>query len=203
MPGPLGGAGSGNAVPADAARDDSATSPRTGARSGAAPYTDPYLAGIGIGLVLLAAYVLVGRGLGASGAFASVVASGAAAVRGSGAAANPALAPYLDRGVASPLHDWLVFELAGVTLGGFVSARLAGRFGLAVERGPHAAVNTRILAALAGGTLMGFGAKLARGCTSGQALTGGALLSVGSWIFIATAFGAGYLASPLVRRMWR
>jgi hypothetical protein len=50
--------------------------------------------------------------------------------------------------------------------------------------------------------LMGLGAKLARGCTSGQALTGGALLSVGSWLFILTAFAAGYLAAPLVRRAW-
>ena len=31
---------------------------------------------------------------------------------------------------------------------------------------------------------MGIGAKLARGCTSGQALTGGAVLNLGSWAFI-------------------
>ncbi len=49
---------------------------------------------------------------------------------------------------------------------------------------------------------MGFGAKLARGCTSGQALTGGALLGVGSWIFIVTAFAAAYLAAPLFRNEW-
>jgi hypothetical protein len=49
---------------------------------------------------------------------------------------------------------------------------------------------------------MGFGAKLARGCTSGLALTGGALLAPGSWIFIATAFAAGYATAPLVRRHW-
>jgi hypothetical protein len=50
---------------------------------------------------------------------------------------------------------------------------------------------------------MGFGAKLARGCTSGQALTGGALLAVGSWVFIASCFGAGYVLAPLARRLWR
>ena len=77
-------------------------------------YSDPYLAGLGLGLVLLAAYVLVGRGLGASGGFASVVAAGTAAVEGTTrASASPALAPYLVRGVASPLGDWLVLELAG------------------------------------------------------------------------------------------
>ena len=44
--------------------------------------------------------------------------------------------------------------------------------------------------AFAGGAVMGIGAVLARGCTSGQALTGGALLSVGSWAFMLGAFAA-------------
>jgi uncharacterized membrane protein YedE/YeeE len=49
---------------------------------------------------------------------------------------------------------------------------------------------------------MGLGAVLARGCTSGQALTGGALLSVGSWLFMIGAFAAAYLIAPIVRRAW-
>ena len=36
-------------------------------------YANPYLAGVGLGLVLLAAFVIMGRGLGASGAFSSTV----------------------------------------------------------------------------------------------------------------------------------
>src|SRR5687768_9154878 len=101
------------------------------------PYTDPYLAGIGIGLVLLTAYVVAGRGLGASGAFASVVAAGAASVQGTAvAAAAPQTAPYLADGLASPLYDWLVLELIGVVLGGFASAWFAGRTHRSVERGP-------------------------------------------------------------------
>jgi len=167
-------------------------------------YSDPYLAGLGLGLVLLAAYVLVGRGLGASGGFASVVAAGTAAVEGTTrASASPALAPYLVRGVASPLGDWLVLELAGVVVGGFCSAWLAGRLRRAVEHGPQVDARQRMFVSIGGGALMGFGAKLARGCTSGQALTGGALLSAGSWIFIATCFASGYLFAPLARRLWR
>jgi uncharacterized membrane protein YedE/YeeE len=167
-------------------------------------YADPYLAGIGVGLVLLAAYVVVGQGLGASGAFASVVASGTAAVQGTArAATSPAVAPYLPNGVASPLQDWLVLELAGVMLGGFASAWLAGRLRRDTERGAGVSSGQRMYAALGGGLLMGVGAKLARGCTSGQALSGGALLSVGSWIFIASCFAAGYALAPLARRMWR
>jgi uncharacterized protein len=168
------------------------------------PYADPYFAGVGLGLVLLAAYVLVGRGLGATGAFASVVAAGSAAVQGTAhAAASPATAPYLSQGIASPLGDWLVLELAGVAAGGFASAWLAGRTRRTVEHGAGINSRQRIYAAVGGGLLMGFGAKLARGCTSGQALTGGALLSAGSWIFIGTCFAAGYLLAPLARRLWR
>jgi uncharacterized membrane protein YedE/YeeE len=167
-------------------------------------YSDPYLAGIGIGLVLLTAYVVVGQGLGASGAFASVVASGTAAVQGTTrASASAAVAPYLPNGIASPLRDWLVLELAGVMLGGFASAWLAGRLRNATERGAGVSAGQRMYAAVGGGVLMGVGAKFARGCTSGQALSGGALLSVGSWIFIACCFAAGYGLAPLARRLWR
>lgn len=168
------------------------------------PYADPYLAGVGIGLVLLAAFAIAGRGLGASGAFASVVAAGTAAAVGTDEAlGSAALAPYLSEGIASPLGDWLVLELAGVVIGGLTSAWLAGRMRGAIERGPGLAAAPRMYAAVGGGVLMGFGAKLARGCTSGQALTGGALLSTGSWIFIATCFAAGYALAPIARRLWR
>ena len=167
-------------------------------------YSDPYLTGVGLGLVLLGAYVFAGHGLGALGAFASVAAAGTAAVVGDErAAALPAVTPYLPAGVLSPLHDWFVFELLGATIGGFASAAFAGRLRLAVSGGPGVAARTRFLTAVAGGALMGVGGRFARGCTSGQALTGGALLSAGSWIFILACFASGYACAPLVRRLWR
>ena len=161
------------------------------------PYLNPYLAGIGIGVVLLLAFVIMGRGLGASGAFSSVVAEG---LRATGSArAQPFLAEY----AAPPWRDWLVIELVGVVLGGIVSAALARRLAWRVERGAHVSNRARLVLAFTGGLTMGFGAKLARGCTSGLGLTGGALLSVGSWIFVIAAFAAGYAAAPLLRRSWR
>jgi uncharacterized membrane protein YedE/YeeE len=57
--------------------------------------------------------------------------------------------------------------------------------------------------ALGGGLLMGLGAKFARGCASGQALTGGALISAGAWAFMMTFFGGGYSVAYLVKRAWR
>jgi uncharacterized membrane protein YedE/YeeE len=50
---------------------------------------------------------------------------------------------------------------------------------------------------------MGIGAVLARGCTSGQALTGGALLSAGSWLFMLAAFAAAFATAPLLKGAWR
>lgn len=165
------------------------------------PYSNPYLAGFGLGLVLLAAFVVMGRGLGASGAFASAAAAAAATAAPETTASNDYFARYLT-GSGAPRIDWLVVELVGVTIGGFLSAWFAGRIARTIEKGPRISDRSRLRLALIGGGVMGVGAVLARGCTSGQALTGGALLSVGSWIFIAAAFAAAYAAAPLLRRAW-
>lgn len=163
-------------------------------------YADPYLAGIGLGLVLLASYVLVGRGLGASGAFASVAAGTAAALAPERAAASPLFAHYLS--TPGPWLEWLNFELIGVMVGAFASAALAGRLRVGVEHAPWPTRRSRLLQAFGGGMLMAAGAVFARGCTSGQALTGGALLSVGSWLFLGVAFATAYALAPLLRRAW-
>ncbi len=53
------------------------------------------------------------------------------------------------------------------------------------------------------GVLMGAAARMTRGCTSGQALSGGALLSVGSWVFFLAFFAGAYGLAWFVRREWR
>ena len=58
----------------------------------------------------------------------------------------------------------------------------------------------RVLRAALGGVLMGAGARLAHGCTSGLGLTGGALLNTGAWLFIPVAFGTAFLAAAMLRR---
>jgi uncharacterized membrane protein YedE/YeeE len=175
----------------------SKTTPATTETAIPRPYLNPYLAGVGIGVVLLLAFVIMGRGLGASGAFSSVVASG---LRATGAAeAQPFIAEYS----TPPWRDWLVIEIAGVIIGGIVSAWSARRLIWRMERGEHIGGRSRLALAFTGGLAMGFGAKLARGCTSGLGLTGGALLSVGSWIFVLAAFAAAFAAAPLLRRAWR
>ena len=164
-------------------------------------YTDPYIAGTALGLVLLAAFAFAGRGLGASGAFNATAAGLTDAVAHERAANSALFARYLD--ADGPWRDWLLFEIVGVVIGGFASAFFAGRLRRTIERGPRIGGNARLALAFGGGAIMGLGAVLARGCTSGLGLTGGALLSAGSWLFIAAAFAAAYAMAPLLRKAWR
>ena len=91
-----------------------------------APFMNPYLAGVGLGLVLLTAFVVVGRGLGASGAFSTLVASCVGALAPTHAEGNAFYSGYLHNGFGNPFKSFLVFEVAGVLVGGFLSGALAG-----------------------------------------------------------------------------
>jgi uncharacterized membrane protein YedE/YeeE len=71
-----------------------------------------------------------------------------------------------------------------------------------VDKGPRISPRTRYLLALAGGILTGIGARLARGCTSGLALSGGAVLSVGAFIFMLSVFAAGFGGAYFLRKCW-
>jgi len=180
----------------------SQTRPDGGMPRSGAPYMNPYLAGVGLGLVLLAAFVLMGRGLGASGAFTSVTAWLMDLVAPAYARASAYYSSYLPDG-SHPLKAWLVFEVLGVAAGALLSGLLAGRVRIAIEKGPRVGNGARLAAAFAGGALMAIGAHLARGCTSGQALTGGALLNAGSWAFMLMVFAGAYATAYFMRWQWR
>lgn len=165
-----------------------------------ARYWNPYLAGVGLGLTLLLAFVTLGAGLGASGAIARTAASGAHVVAPAAVESNGYLGRWFEG--ENPIAHYLVFMAGGVLVGGFLSARLARRARFAVERGPRASVRLRLVLALAGGLLVGFASRMAGGCTSGQALSGGALLLDGSWAFMFSIFAGAFGAAWFVRKEW-
>jgi len=165
------------------------------------PLWNPYVGGVALGLVLLGTFLVVGRGLGASGALTRLTARAAEAVAPTWVHANTALGPYFANG-ARWWDDWLVFELVGVALGGLVAALTAGRLRFQIERGPRISARARLAFALLGGVITGFGARMAMGCTSGQALTGGATLALGSWAFMFAVFGGAHGLAYFVRRLW-
>ena len=166
------------------------------------PYSNPYLVGLALGLVLLAAFLIMGRGLGASGAVSTVVAVGVEKIAPEHAAKNSFYKEYLSDGSTNPLKDWLVFQIIGVIVGGFISGMLTHRVKFTIEKGPNISSRNRLIFAFIGGAFIGFGAKMARGCMSGQALSGGAFLNLGSWAAMMAIFAAAYGLAYFVRRQW-
>ena len=168
------------------------------ATSAAAPFSNPYLAGVLLGLVLLASFVILGAGLGASGGIARIGASVSMCV----SATHTLGSEYFGKWGAKPLNYYLVFMLGGTFIGALFSALLANRARLQVERGSASGAGRRLAYALAGGLIAGFASRLAQGCTSGQALSGGALLLSGSMVFMLCLFASGYATAWFVRRQW-
>jgi hypothetical protein len=165
------------------------------------PYSNPYLAGALLGLVLFGAFFITGNGLGASGGLNRLIVSVEDAI----APGHVDQTPYLITlagGDTNPLDHWVVFITIGTVLGGVVSGWYHGRFRAETGKGPNISVRSRWLLAFVGGALMGYGARFARGCTSGQALSGGAVLSAGSWAFMFAVFAGGYALAYFLRRAW-
>ncbi len=162
---------------------------------------NPYAAGVALGLVLFASLFLSGSGLGGSGGVARVMSLIVDTVSPESTNRNGYLAGMAG-GSLNPLNHRMVWMLLGLLAGGCVSGWTAGRLRVETHRGPHVDRRTRWVLALVGGSLMGWGAALARGCTSGQALSGGAVLATGSWAFMMMVFAGAYLLAYPLRRLW-
>ncbi len=166
------------------------------------PYVNPYLGGAILGVVLFLAFFFTGNGLGSSGATTRIDAALVDAV----APQHVDKTPYLLKmagGDKNPLDDWIVPVFFGALLGGFVSGFFGGRLKFETRKGPQISNRTRWLMAFLGGVIFLYGARMARGCTSGQALSGGATLAAGSWIIMMCIFASAYALAYFVRRLWR
>ena len=150
---------------------------------------------------MLLAWLVAGRGVGASGGMTRFVAWVQHGLFPAATEQSAYFGRYFADG-AHPLYDYVVFLMVGLLLGAFIAAWLAGELRVEVLRGPRASVLYRLSMALTGGVLAGFAARLARGCTSGQALVGGAELSVGAWVFMMCIFAGGWMAAWFVRKQW-
>lgn len=165
-------------------------------------YMNPYLAGFFLGILLLLTIYITGRGLGASGAFKSIVSATVSAVAPNHSNSAPYYVEYKKEHEGNPLKNWLVFEVIGVVIGAYVSGLTSNRLKLVLEHSPKIKNRTRIIAALIGGILFGFGAQLGRGCTSGAALSGMAVLSTGGIITMFAIFGGAYMFAYFFRKLW-
>jgi len=159
------------------------------------PYWPAWVAGLALGVVLLLTFVLTGHGLGATGFTTRLSAWLGDEVVPKWTLHNDYLGPLVENG--SVLSSWITWQVLGVFIGAFVSALLARRVALRIEGGARAGNTGRLLKALAGGILAGFGARIAAGCTSGVGLSGAAVLSVAGFVFLGAFFVAGLVAARL------
>lgn len=164
-------------------------------------YIHPYFGGIILGIVLFLSIFFTGNGLGASGAVSRIDALMVDLV----APQHVDQTSYLLKmagGDKNPLDDWIIPVFLGSILGGFTSGLINGRVKLETNKGPQISNQTRWTMAFIGGVIFVYGARMARGCTSGQALTGGATLSAGSWALMMMIFAGAYAMAYFVRKLW-
>jgi uncharacterized membrane protein YedE/YeeE len=114
--------------------------------------------------------------------------------------------PYFRRSAVTEGRGWRLPFLAGLLLAGFVSALLSGgwtptwelgRFDEVIGWGPGGKVAWMFL----GGVLIGFGTRLAGGCTSGHGIFGMSNLELPSIISTVSFMAAGIVTTQLIYRV--
>jgi uncharacterized membrane protein YedE/YeeE len=164
-------------------------------------YFNPYFGGVMLGLVLLATFYITGRGLGASGAAKSTVVAAVDRIAPEHAEKSAYYSQFISDDV-HPMSNWLVFEVIGVLAGSFLMGGLAGRLKFKTEHNPNISIRKRLIFAALGGLFFGLGSQIARGCTSGAALSGAAVLSLGGFITMLAIFGGAYGFAYFFRKLW-
>jgi uncharacterized membrane protein YedE/YeeE len=140
-----------------------------------------YVAGPALGLLVVGLYAVANQPLGASGA-------------------------YVQTAKAVRRHDdtviWRVWYFAGIFLGGLVATVLGSGFDLRSGYEPMRAVwplGVVIVVVALGATVMGYGARMAGGCTSGHGICGTAQRSLASWVATFTFMTTAVVATLVLR----
>lgn len=151
------------------------------------------LAGTGIAGVTLLLLFLANRRLGISTGFEDIC-----------SLVLPA--PYFRRSAVVSGRPWRLPLLAGLLLGGFLSAVLGGGwepiwslgvFDSAIGLGPLG----KLAWMFAGGLCIGFGTRLAGGCTSGHGIFGLANLELPSLLSTVSFMAAGIVTTQVIYRV--
>ena len=157
----------------------------------------PYIAGIGIGVLCWFAFLLSDKPIGCSTAFTR--SSGMIERIFGGLKVNEK--PYYKK--FTPSIDWEVMLVVGIVIGAFISSMISGVFQLqwvpstwATSFGDN--FSLRLIVALMGGILLGFGSRWAGGCTSGHGISGTLQLALSSWIAFICFFAGGVAAAYFI-----
>lgn len=158
----------------------------------------PYLVGTLIGVLSWFSFIISKKPLGTSTTYARGSAKLGALFLGDRVYSWKYYQEY------KPVLEWQTMLVIGIVIGSFFSAVLAGDFNLSFIPATdfksvlNQTIAGRIFSAFTGGILLGFGARLAGGCTSGHGISGAFQLSIASWISLIAFFVGGAAAAFLV-----
>ena len=150
-------------------------------------------AGLGIAGIMLALLFVASRRLGVSSVFEDVC---SLVLR----------APYFHRSAVMSGRTWRFPLLVGLVLGGFLSAALGGEweptwalgmFDRVIALGPAG----KLAWMFAGGLLIGFGTRLANGCTAGHGIFGISNFERSSIVSTVAFLLAGIATTQIVYRV--
>ena len=161
----------------------------------------PYAVGIGIGILSWLSFLISRKPIACSTSFAKT--SGMIEKLFGGKKVE--LKPYYQK-IGLDV-DWQWMLVVGIIIGSLISALLSGDFQWewvpplwAEMFGNNPFL--RVIVALVGGGLIGFGARWAGGCTSGHGISGTLQLAVSSWISALCFFIGGILTAHIAQRLF-
>ena len=114
--------------------------------------------------------------------------------------------PYFARDAVRSARKWRLPFIAGLVLGGFLSAVLGGGFAPTWDLGMFDQVigfghAGKLAWMFAGGLFIGFGTRLAGGCTSGHGIFGMSNFELPSLVSTLSFMAAGILTTQIVYRV--
>jgi uncharacterized protein len=161
-------------------------------------YWSPYAVGAGIGILSWLSFLISGKPIATSTSFAqtggmieNIITGGKAEQR-----------PYFKKIKLKVNWQWML--VLGVVIGSFLSAIISGDLQVNAwvpslwESAFGNSEVLRVIVALFGGIILGFGARFAGGCTSGHGISGTLQLAVSSWISAIFFFVGGIMAAYII-----
>lgn len=157
----------------------------------------PYTVGAGIGILSWFTFLFLKKPIGCSTAFA----------RTSGMIGKVFSRKAIDEKQYfkefPPVIEGEIMFVIGIIIGAFISAYISGDFNFiavpelwARKFGDSFVI--RIIISIIGGIFLGFGARLARGCTSGHGISGAMQMAVSSWVSAIFFFVGGGITAYLM-----
>ncbi len=154
-----------------------------------------WVGGLAVGLYALLQFALTGKALGVSTGYGNIC-------------GGFSQSPFFHRGEYETIDNWRLWFIVGLPLGGVLAAltspgEIVWSFSLGrmYDQVLPQALWAKGAVLLLGGAMIGYGSRLANGCTSGHAIAGLSLLNPPSFLAAAGFFVGGIIVVQILFRL--